>query len=83
MCAENPMARISTAGLGSVKDCCSSSESTLVRTSPIVSLSPSCAHRGVRSFCDDTYAFGKACMRSTPSLRRFPNVAFETVPVLV
>ena len=29
------------------------------------------------------YAFGKACMRPTPSLRSFPNVAFETVPMFV
>ena len=28
---------------------------------------------------DGIYALGKAHMRSTPSLRRFPNVAFETV----
>ena len=26
------------------------------------------------------YVLGKAHMRSTPSLRSFPNVAFETVP---
>ena len=32
---------------------------------------------------DDIYAFGKAHMRSTPSLRRFPSVAFETVLTLV
>ena len=77
------MARISTAVLGSVKDCCSSFESTLVRTPPIASVSLSRAHRGVRSFSDDIYSLGKAYMRSTPSLRRFPNVAFEMVPVLV
>ena len=29
------------------------------------------------------YALGKAHMRSTPSLRSFPNVAFETVPMIV
>ena len=29
------------------------------------------------------YAFGKAHMRSTPSLRSFTNVAFETVPMSV
>ena len=29
------------------------------------------------------YALGKAYMRSTPSLRSFPNVALETVPMLV
>ena len=29
------------------------------------------------------YAVGKARMRSTPSLRRFSNVAFETVPMFV
>ena len=28
-------------------------------------------------------AFGKAHMRSTPSLRRFPNLAFETVQMFV
>ena len=33
------------------------------------------------SFQDGIYALGKAHMRSTPSLRRVPNVAFETVPV--
>ena len=37
-------------------------------------------------FCsvqDGIYALGKAHMRSTPSLRSFPNVAFETVPMFV
>ena len=29
------------------------------------------------------YALGKAHLRSTPSLRSFPNVAFETVPMFV
>ena len=29
------------------------------------------------------YALGKAHMRSTASLRSFPNVAFETVPTFV
>ena len=29
------------------------------------------------------YALGKLHMRSTPSFVRFPNVAFETVPVFV
>ena len=32
---------------------------------------------------DDIYVFGKADMRSTPSLRSFFNVAFETVPMFV
>ena len=32
---------------------------------------------------DCIYALGKAHMRSTPSLRSFPNVAFETVPMFV
>ena len=32
---------------------------------------------------DGIYAFGKAHMRSTASLRSSPNVAFETVPMLV
>ena len=32
---------------------------------------------------DGIYALGKAHMHSTPSLRRFPNVAFETVPVYI
>ena len=32
---------------------------------------------------DGNYAFGKAHMRSTPSLRSFPSVAFETVPMFV
>ena len=32
---------------------------------------------------DGIYALEKASMRSTPSLRRFPNVAFETVPTFV
>ena len=32
---------------------------------------------------DRIYALGKAHIRSTPSLRSFPNVGFETVPVLV
>jgi len=32
---------------------------------------------------DGIYALGKAHMRSTPSLRGFPNVAFETVPMFV
>ena len=32
---------------------------------------------------DGIYALGKANMRSTPSLRRFPNIAFETVPMFV
>ena len=37
-------------------------------------------------FCsvqDGIYALGKAHMRSTPSLRTFPNAAYETVPVIV
>ena len=32
---------------------------------------------------DGIYAIGKAHMRSIPSLRSFPNVAFETVPMFV
>ena len=32
---------------------------------------------------DGIYVLGKAHMRSTLSLRSFPSVAFETVPVLV
>ena len=32
---------------------------------------------------DGIYALGKAHMRSTPSPRIFPNVAFETVPMFV
>ena len=32
---------------------------------------------------DGTHALGKAHMRSTPFLRSFPNVAFETVPMFV
>ena len=32
---------------------------------------------------DYIYALGKAHMRSTQSLRSFPNVALETVPMLV
>ena len=32
---------------------------------------------------DDIYALGKAHMHSTPSLRSFPNVAFETVLMFV
>ena len=32
---------------------------------------------------DGVYALGKAHMRSTPSLGSFPNVALETVSVLV
>ena len=32
---------------------------------------------------EDGYALGKAHMRSTPSLRSFPNFAFETVLVFV
>ena len=36
-----------------------------------------------RSVQDGFYALKKAHMRSTPSLRSFPNVAFETVPVFV
>ena len=32
---------------------------------------------------DGIYALRKAHMRSTPSLRSFPNVALETVPMLV
>ena len=32
---------------------------------------------------DGIYAFGKALMRSTPSLGSFHNVAFETVPMFV
>ena len=30
---------------------------------------------------DGIYALGKAHIRSIPSLRRFPNIAFETVPM--
>ena len=36
-----------------------------------------------RSVQDGIYALRKAHMRSTPSLRRFPNFALETVPVFV
>ena len=32
---------------------------------------------------DGIYALGKDCMRATPSLRCFPIVGFETVPMLV
>ena len=32
---------------------------------------------------DGIYALGKAHLRSTPSLRSFPNLAHETVPILV
>ena len=32
---------------------------------------------------DDIYALGKAHMRSNPSLRSFPKVAFEAVPIQV
>ena len=32
---------------------------------------------------DGIYALGKTHMRSTPTLTSFPNVAFETVPMLV
>ena len=32
---------------------------------------------------DGIYVFRQAHVRSTPSLRNFPNVAFETVPVFV
>ena len=32
---------------------------------------------------DGIYALGKAHIRSTPSLRSFPNVAFEAVPLFV
>ena len=32
---------------------------------------------------DGIFALGKSHMRSTPFLRRFPNVAFETVPMFV
>ena len=35
----------------------------------------------VSSIQDGIYALEKAHMRSTPSLRSFPNVAFETVPM--
>ena len=35
------------------------------------------------SFQSGSYALGKAHMRSTPSLRSFPNVAFETVPTFI
>ena len=55
--------------------------------------SPSCRHHAnclplsgavlVSSVQDGIYALGKAHMRSTPSLRSFPNVAFETVPMFV
>ena len=31
---------------------------------------------------DGIYGLGKAHMRSTPSVRRFPNVAFEMVPIV-
>ena len=33
------------------------------------------------SIQDGIYTLGKAHMRSTPSLRSFPNIAFETVPM--
>ena len=32
---------------------------------------------------DGIYALGKAHMRSSPTLRRFPNVGFETIPMFV
>jgi len=38
-------------------------------------------HHLFSSVQDGIYALGKAHMRSTPSLRSFPNLAFETVPV--
>ena len=34
-----------------------------------------------RSAQDDIYSLGKAHMRSTPSFRSSPNIAFETVPM--
>ena len=37
----------------------------------------------VSSAEDGAYVLGKAHMGSTPSLRSFPNVAFETVSVFV
>ena len=39
--------------------------------------------RHLSSVQDGIYALGKALMRSTPSLIRFPNIAFEMVLMLV
>ena len=43
---------------------------------------PSCLVQ-FSSVQDGIYALRKACIRFTPSLRRFPNIAFKTVPVFV
>ena len=42
-----------------------------------------CSLVKISSVQDSIYALGKAHMRSTPSLRSFLNVAFETVPMFV
>ena len=39
--------------------------------------------RPLSSAQDGIYVLGKAHMRSTPSVRGFPNVAFETAPMFV
>ena len=43
-------------------------------------LPPSCRFLSVQ---DGIHALGNSHMRSTPSVRRFPNVAFKTAPVFV
>ena len=40
-------------------------------------------HFQFSSVQDSMFAFGKAHMRSIPSLKSFPNVSFETVPLPV
>ena len=52
---------------------------------PLVSVKPVLTLDGVSPVQDGRpiYALGKAHMRSTPSLRNFPCVALETVPMLV
>ena len=47
---------------------------------------PTCGSLGgikLGSVLDGIYALGKAHMRSTPSLRRFPKVVFEMIPMFV
>ena len=61
-------------------------DSRTVDTAQCIGFHPSGRSKHIMLFCsvqDGIYALGKAPMRSTPSLRSFPNLAFETVLVFV
>jgi len=55
----------------------------LVAYAAVMNTAPEFSSVQFSSVQDGIYALGKAHMRSTPSLKSFPNVALETVPMLV